>query len=74
MAYRGCISLLKLADKFTAARVEKACKLALEHLSNPSYKNIKMILESGQDNKQEVKEKDNNAGAFIRGKEYYGSK
>lgn len=74
VAYKGCISLLKLSDKYTAARVEKACKLALEHLSNPSYKNIKMILESGQDNKQEVIEKDNNAGAFIRGKEYYGSK
>lgn len=73
VAYRGCISLLKLADKYTAARVEKACKLALEHLSNPSYKNIKIILESGQDNKQEIK-KDNNTGAFIRGKEYYGTK
>ena len=74
VAYRGCISLLKLADKYTGARVEKACKLALEHLSNPGYKNIKMILESGQDNKEEVKTSDSNNGAFIRGKEYYGTK
>lgn len=74
VAYRGCISLLKLADKYSGARVEKACKLALEHLSNPGYKNIKMILESGQDNKEEVKTSDSNTGAFIRGKEYYGTK
>lgn len=74
VAYRGCISLLKLADKYSEARLEKACKLALEHLSNPSYKNIKMILESGQDNKVEVNEVNENTGAFVRGKEYYGSK
>ena len=33
-----------------------------------------MILESGQDNKEEVKTSDSNTGAFIRGKEYYGTK
>lgn len=75
VSYRGCLSILKLSDKFTAARLEKACKLALEHLSNPSYKNIKMILESGQDEQQkENKHNDEYRGAFIRGGSYYGSK
>lgn len=75
VSYRGCISLLKLSDKYTAARLEKACKLALEHLTNPSYKNIKMILESGQDNSyKETIKSDEYKGAFIRGSEYYGSK
>ena len=76
VAYRGCISLLKLADKYSGARVEKACKLALKHLSNPGYKNIKMILQSNQD----LKDKNDNVQsecdmhAFVRGKDYYGGK
>ena len=73
-AYKGCLSILKLNDKYGESRLEKACKLALEHLSNPRYKNIKMILESGQDIKVQEKQDDNNSYAFIRGADYYGKK
>ena len=48
-AYRGCLSLLKLADKYSAERLENACREALVHLANPRYKNIRLILEAGQD-------------------------
>lgn len=72
-AYRGCISILKLSDKYTKTRLEKACKLALEHLSRPGYKNIKTILECGQDESvKETKTIDENKYAYIRGAEYYG--
>lgn len=75
-AYKGCLSLLKLSDKYTGARLEKACQLALEHISEPGYKNIRMILESGQDKKtSSVKENDDEENlkyACMRGKEYYG--
>jgi len=74
-AYRGCLSILKLADKYGETRLEKACKLALSHLSKPGYKNIKMILEAGQDSRDDVKDKsDDDSFAFIRGGKYYGSK
>lgn len=48
-AYKGCLSLLKLADHYSAERLESACGAALEYIPNPRYKNIKLILESGQD-------------------------
>ena len=74
-AYKGCLSILKLSDKYSQVRLENACQLALERLTNPTYKNIRLILESGQD---EVKHDENNTQeedttyAFTRGKEYYG--
>lgn len=52
--------------------------MALSRLSNPTYKNIKLILESGQDEvKRETERmtnKEDNTYAFTRGTEYYGGK
>lgn len=75
-AYKGCMSLLKLADKYGKARLEDACQLALEHISQPGYKNIKMILQSNQDlkDKKSGRQKESDVYAFVRGKEYYGGK
>lgn len=60
------------------ARLENACKLALSRLSNPTYKNIKLILESGQDEVKREPErmtnKEDTTYAFTRGAEYYGGK
>lgn len=75
-AYKGCLSILKLSDKYSQARLENACKLALSRLSNPTYKNIKLILESGQDEAKQEPEntinKEDTTYAFTRGTEYYG--
>ena len=69
---------VKLSDKYSQARLENACKLALSRLSNPTYKNIKLILESGQDEvKRETERmtnKEDTTYAFTRGTEYYGGK
>lgn len=33
-SYKGCLSLLKLSDKYTTTRLENACQLALAHISS----------------------------------------
>lgn len=67
-----------ISNKYSQARLENACKLALSRLSNPTYKNIRLILESGQD-KTDHENKTASANedityAFTRGAEYYGGK
>ena len=70
------MSILKLNDKYGKTRLEDACQLALEHISKPGYKNIKMILESNQDikHKEDKKIKCDSSSAFVRGANYYGEK
>lgn len=75
-AYKSCLSLLKLSDKYGKTRLENACELALTHITQPSYKNIKMILDSNQDKKENKDEEHEDflEHAFLRGKDYYGKK
>ena len=75
-AYKGCIGILKLFDKYKETGLEHACRLASSYISNLSYKNIKLILSSGQDLKEqeEIKSTDDDLQyACMRGKEYYGN-
>ena len=75
--YKSCMGLLKLADKYSVARLENACVRALSFTPQPSYKSIKNILVTGQD-KLEIapteKKPANNEYGFTRGAEYYGRK
>ena len=76
-AYKGCLSLLKLADKYTPERLENACGVALAHIPSPRYKNIRLILECGQDKKDKdsrgrIPVSLDNEYAIIRGAAYYG--
>lgn len=43
-SYRSCMGLLKLADKYSPAKLEMACKKALSYTGAPSYKSIKNLL------------------------------
>lgn len=73
-AYKGCLALLKLAEKYSPERLENACHVALEHIPVPRYKNIRLILEAGQDKDTlSIKEQANvkESGAFVRGAAYY---
>lgn len=74
--YKTCMGLLKLADKYTPNRLENACKRALNFTSRPSYKNIQVILSSGQDKQEEQSENAASAAneqyGFTRGDSYYG--
>jgi hypothetical protein len=48
--YRACMGLLKLGEQFGSDRLEKACARALDYSPNPSYKTVRLILKTGQDN------------------------
>jgi transposase len=48
-SYRSCMGLLKLADKYSVARLEAACRRALTYTPRPSLKSVKTILSTGQD-------------------------
>lgn len=73
-AYRACMSLLKLADKHTALRLEKACEKAV-FMQAPRYRIVKNILESGQDRlpvKPQMPAKETRSShRNVRGNEYY---
>ena len=71
------MGLLRLADKYSVARLESACATALRFTPQPSYKSIKNILVTGQDKVETApaeKKQVNNEYGFTRGAEYYGRK
>ena len=74
--YKGCMGLLKLADKYSVERLEAACEKALSYTSTPSYKSIKNILTAGQDKSvnadSEIKPANTqNKYGITRGADYY---
>ena len=73
-AYKGCLSLLKLSEKYGAARLELACQEALRQVPVPRYSIVSRILTMGQDQKVPRVEapKTPSRNAFVRGSSYYG--
>ena len=70
--YKSCMALLKSAEKYSNARLEVACKLALSFTTTPSLKSIQSILRSGQDTLTEEPEQSKPSPySFTRGAEYY---
>ncbi len=74
-AYRGCMGLLRLAEKYSESRLEAACKKALSITALPSYKSIKNILVTEADKTESVSvEKSADAikpHGITRGADYY---
>lgn len=70
-AYRGCMGILKLAEKYSNRRLESACTRALEFTGNPSYRSIKTIISSGPDETESKPESTHNAAGITRGADYY---
>jgi transposase len=72
--YRAVMALLNLSKKYSAPRLEAACKRALSYTLSPSFKSIRTILATGQDNlSEEEASKDASADfGFTRGPGYYG--
>jgi hypothetical protein len=68
------MALLKLTDKHFEDQLEAACEKALSYTPRPSFKNIKLILESGQLTQTEKKggASDSSKYGFTRGADYYG--
>ena len=77
---RNLHALLKLADTYSAARLEGACEKALCYRCYPNFRSINTILKTGSDKRiketgsepLEKQEKDTHQYAFTRGKDYYG--
>lgn len=70
------MALLKLADKYSAQRLESACARALSYTTRPSLKSVQAILKSGQDKLFESEPAPETTSAasqygFTRGAEYY---
>lgn len=75
-SYKSCMGLLKAADKYSAKRLEAACKKALSYTAAPSYKSIKNILTAGQEGQStdqaKASESITNKYGISRGAGYYG--
>jgi len=73
-AYRTCMALLKLAEKYSPARLESACKRALSYSPSPGFKSVQTILATEQDRlPDEEPPRDASADfGFTRGPGYYG--
>ena len=73
-AYKSCFGLLKLADKYSALRLENACIRALKYTTRPGYKNIESILKTGQDKLTNAELKQpatDSPQGYVRGADYY---
>ena len=75
-AYRSCMGLLKLADKYSVDRLEAACKKALSYTGSPSYKSVRNILAAGKEGRPEKKTEEKPTSpqinhALTRGADYY---
>ena len=70
--YKACFGMLMLGKKYTAQRLEAACKRALQG-SRVNYTMIKNILEKGLDKQLPLFDDENNIPPHdnIRGKENY---
>ena len=75
-SYKTCIALLKLADTYSAERLEAACEKALSYTVTPNFRSVRTILKTGGDRIKpvavETPQENSTAFAFIRGKAYYG--
>lgn len=70
--YKSCMALLKLADRYSAERIEYACGKALSYTQRPSLKSIQTILQSCRDDGQtEETSPDTDKYAIVRGADYY---
>lgn len=74
-SYRSCMGLLKLADKYSPAQLEKACKKALSYTGKPSYKSIKnllIVMKEPMDDAQSGEAESKAPRGITRGAGYYG--
>lgn len=71
-AYRSCMGILKLADKYNEARLEAACNLAMDNGLH-GYRHIRNILKNGLDKVQTTEEprKATTNHRNVRGAGYY---
>jgi transposase len=76
--YNPSLSVLRLGKKYSDARLEAACELALTRVRTPRYHHLNSILAANQDktfpeHRSNLKPEETRPSAgYIRGAEYYG--
>ena len=71
--YNQCITILKLADKYSKETLESACRYLLDKDITPIHRNFMIVIDSISNNTNSNNEKKND-GALLRGSSYYGKK
>lgn len=71
--YNQCITILKLADKYSKETLESACRYLLDKDITPIHKNFMIVIDAIQNNKSNNNER-KNEGALLRGASYYGKR
>jgi transposase len=77
-AYRSCMGIMRLADKHSKAKLESACRKAMECSGRPSYKSIKDLIATLRpediaiEEKREDQSVKRNPFSLVRGAKYYG--
>lgn len=71
--YKSCVSLMKLAERYSANRLEGACERILSYSSAPSVRSIASMLKNGQDKVATKKEEPaaSNSYGITRGAAYF---
>ena len=71
----ACLAVLRLSRRYSAERVEAACRIALTSpIRSPRYAHIQPILATGQDKAAELRpprEELVDHGGYVRGASYY---
>ena len=70
--YNQCITILKLADKYSKEVLEKACEYLIRKNITPIHKNFMIVIGSIQNSTRNKERK--NEGAILRGASYYSKK
>ena len=76
--YNSCLSVLRLSKRYTPARLEAACALALTRFHSPRYRHLAAILSAEEDisyqkqQQEERKELEKATQGYVRGAAYYG--
>ena len=73
-SYNSVLAILRLSKKYSAERLENACRFALTVTPSPRYRHISIILTNNQDLEQKKETKSEPTGGYLRGAEYYGGK
>lgn len=69
--YAKIHSILKTADTFGAAELDRACRWCLDHSINPTTKNIKALITADVQEKEPVSSPAHTENVFLRGDDYY---
>lgn len=70
--YKSCMSLLKLADKYTPEKLENACARVLKYTTRPSYKNVNEVIKNLPAEELVPPKAVSSEHGFVRGADYYG--